>query len=304
MEQNRVSITALVTAYARVYHATHDNPKVFDDFLAPQLFTEQEVAFFAKNVAMGLSFFDPELAATCLDEASTLACVMRLQSAPVTLSRSRYTEESLEKAVADGVEQYVILGAGLDTFAFRRPDLLDKIQVFELDHPTTQADKRRRIAEAGWEQPAALHWVPADFSNQDLATALRNSTYDPRKMSFFSWLGVTYYLTREQVNDTLRAVAGLAPSGTPIVFDYYEADAFVPERAGKIVKRVQEIVKHAGEPMKMGFEPRTLSAELAALGWRLVENLGPDDIQERFFAGRTDGYHAFEQTYFARAVVA
>ncbi len=304
MEQNRVSITALVTAFARVYHATHDNPKIFDDFLAPQLFTEQELAFLAKNVAMGLSHMDPELAATCPDEASALACVMRLQSAPITLSRSRYTESSLEQAVADGVQQYVILGAGLDTFAFRRPDLLAKLQVFELDHPATQADKRRRIAEAGWEQPAALHWVPVDFSKQDLATALGNSTYDPHKPSFFSWLGVTYYLTREQVNDTLRAIAGLAPSGTPIVFDYHHADVFVPERAAPILKRVQEIVKTAGEPMKMGFDPEVLSEDLATLGWRLDENLGPAEIQERFFSGRTDGYHAMVQTYFARAVVA
>ncbi len=304
MQDNRVSITAIITAYVRAYHATHDNPKIFDDYMAPRLFTEQEMAFFGKSLASTLAFLDPDLAAANPDEASALACVMRLQSAPITLSRSRYTEQVLAKAVAEGVQQYVILGAGLDTFAFRHPEMLGRLQVFEIDHPATQAEMRRRVAAAGWAEPPSLHWIPVDFATQELATALRDSPYDPQKPSFFSWLGVTYYLTREQVLNTLRVIARLAPSGTPIIFDYHEADAFDPERAGKIIRRVQEIVKTAGEPMKTGFDPSTLRAELAPLGWALVEDLGPNEIQERFFSGRTDGYHAFEQTHFARATVA
>ena len=98
MQESRVSVTALVTAYARAYHAMHDNPKIFDDYLAPQLFGEQEHAFFAHNLALCLSFLDPVVAAACPDEASALAAVMRVQTAPVTLSRSRYTEESLDQA--------------------------------------------------------------------------------------------------------------------------------------------------------------------------------------------------------------
>jgi len=164
----------------------YDNPKIFDDFLAPQLFSEQEHVFFRHNIALGLSYYDPALAAQCKDEASALAAVMRLQTAPVTLSRSRYTEENLDQAVADGVQQYVILGAGLDTFAFRRPEMLSRLQVFEVDHPITQADKRRRIAERGWTVPAGLHWIPVDFAKQGFAAALKDSPHDPRKKSFFS----------------------------------------------------------------------------------------------------------------------
>lgn len=102
---------------------------------------------------------------------------------------------------------------------------------------------------------------------------------------------------------TLRAIAGLAPSDSPVVFDYFEADAFVPERAGKVIQRVQELVRNVGEPMKMGFEPSTLSADLARLGLKLTEDLGPEEIQDRYLSERTDGYHAFEHAHFARAVV-
>jgi methyltransferase (TIGR00027 family) len=303
MNDRRVSITALVTAYARVYHATHDDPKIFDDYIAPQLFTEQEHVFFRHNVASSLSFLDPELAATCKDEASALAAVMRLQTAPVTLSRSRYTEEILDREVKAGVQQYVILGAGLDTFAFRKPEMLSELQVFEVDHPITQADKRRRIAERGWAEPAALHWIPVDFAKQSFAAALKESAYDPVKRSLFSWLGVTFYLTREQVFATLRDIAQVAPSGSSIIFDYMEADAFIPERASALIQRVQAIVRTAGEPMKCGFDPATLSSDLAALGLVLAEDLGQADIQSLYFSGRTDGYHAFEHTHFVWAQV-
>jgi methyltransferase (TIGR00027 family) len=203
--------------------------------------------------------------------------------------------------VGDGVRQYVILGAGLDTFAFRKPEMLNKLQVFEVDQPATQADKRRRIAAAGWKEPDALHWVPVDFAKQNLAAAIKDSPYDPSTLTFFSWLGVTYYLTRDDVLETLRALAGLAPPGSSIVFDYHEADAFDPVRAGKIVRRVMEIVKTAGEPMKTGFDPAALTAILSELGWRLTDNIGPAEIERRYFSGRTDGYHAFEQTDIARA---
>ena len=304
MEDSRVSVTALITAFVRAYHATHDDPKIFDDFLAPQWFTEQERLFFSKNLAASLSFFDPDLAAKCPDEASALACVMRLQSAPITLSRSQYAEDALTQAADQGVRQYVILGAGLDTFVFRKPEMLRQLDVFEVDHPATQADKRRRLAVVGWEQPAALHWVPVDFAKQDLAVALRDSSFDPHKPTFFSWLGVTYYLTRDQVTETLRTLAGLAPSGSAIVFDYLEADALIAGRAGRDVQRLMEMVRNSGEPMKMGFEPSALPAQLAQLGWKLTEDLSPSAIQNRYFSSRTDGYHAFEQIHLAQAAVA
>jgi methyltransferase (TIGR00027 family) len=303
MEENRVSLTAMISAYARAYHARNDNPRIFDDFLACHMLTEEEYASLGRNLAQALPFFAPEHAAACPDQETALAMVMRAQSAPITISRARYTEDSLETAIQEGVQQYVILGAGLDTFAFRRPELLRRLQVFEVDHPATHAFKRHRLAALGWEHPAELHFVPVDFTKESLATALGNTSYDPGKSSFFSWLGVTYYLNCNVVFDTLRSIAAIAPAGSSIIFDYLDTDAFVPEKAAVRVQRMQQAVRMSGEPMKTGFDPSILAAELARIGLRLHENLSPADIEERYFQGRTDGYHAFEHVNFAWAVV-
>lgn len=304
MEETQAGITALVTAYARAYHATHDSPKIFDDFLADQLFTEAEHLSFDRHLAGAIKAIDPELAATNPDQATALAAVIQLMHGPVTLSRSRYTEDCLEEAVRHGVQQYVILGAGFDTFAFRRPDLIAYLQVFEVDHPVTQALKRQRIAMPGWEIPEQLHFVPVDFAKEKLPEALRRSPYDPHKLSLFSWQGVTYYLTREVVFATLQAIASVAPRGSTLIFDYMDADSFIPARAARRTQYMHGIARQVGEPMKTGFDPITLGSELARVGFTLEENLGPGEVDARYFRGRSDRYRAFEHVHFARAVVA
>lgn len=182
--------------------------------------------------------------------------------------------------------------------------MLNQLQVFEVDHPATQAAKRHRLAELGWKHPAQLHFVPIDFMKENLATTLNHSSYDPHRLSFFSWLGVTYYLTQDVVFDTLRAIADIAPVGSTIIFDYLDAEAFVPEKAPKRVQLMQEAARRSGAPMKAGFDPSTLAANLESLGLRLQVNLNPSDIEKRYFHGRSDGYNAFENVHFAWAVVA
>lgn len=304
MDVNRASITALITAYFRAYHATHDSPKIFDDSLADRLFTADEHVTFDQNLAGLLKLINPARAAAEPDQATALACVMQTYSGPITLSRSRYTEDRLVELIDRGVRQYVILGAGLDTFAFRRTDLLDRLDVFEVDHPATQALKQQRLALLGRPYPPQLHFVAVDFQTQRLSQVLRASTYDPQAQTCFSWLGVTYYLTRDAIFDTLRAVAQIAPAGSSIVFDYLHADAFVPERAARRSQLMQAIAAQVGEPMQTGFDPATLAADLGRVGLRLEEDLGPAEIEARYFQQRTDEYHAFEQVHFARAVVA
>ncbi len=316
MDEKWASITALITAYCRGYHATHDSPQIFDDFLAADLFTAEEHLAFDQQLAGTLKVINPERAAANPDQATALACVVQTHNGPITLSRSRYTEDQLEAAIASaspthsvghdvsqGVQQYVILGAGFDTFAFRRPDLLDRLQVFEVDHPATQAIKQQRLTMLQRPLPPQLHFIPIDFATQRLSDVLRQSAYDPRRASFFSWLGVTYYLAREVVFDTLREVAAAAPRGSAIVFDYLEADAFRPERAARRVQLLQAIARQVGEPMQTGFDPIELAADLDRAGFRLEEDLDPAAIEARFFQHRTDEYHAFEQVHFARAVV-
>jgi methyltransferase (TIGR00027 family) len=307
MDPNKPSTTALISAFGRAYHSTHDNPKIFDDYLADQLFTNEQRALFTDNLSRAFAFFDPEGAARATTQAQALAGFMHNQSLPVTLSRARYVEEILQDAVTQGVhprvQQYVILGAGLDTFAFRRTDLLSQLQLFEVDHPGTQTYKRERLQMLGWNTPPQLHWVPVDFTQEDLMSALQANHYDPSQLTLFSWLGVTYYLARDVIDKTLRAIAHNAPAGSTVIFDYLDAAAFIPERTASRVARMQAATQMSGEPMQTGFDPSTLASELDALGFHLQENLAPADIQEKYFKGRTDGYYAFEHIHFARAVV-
>jgi methyltransferase (TIGR00027 family) len=300
MEAKQAGITALITAYARAYHATHDTPKIFNDFLADQMFTAEEHINFDHNLVGLLQLIDPDLAAANPNQETALARTMQVHNGPISLSRSRYCEDCLEQALTEGTQQYVILGAGMDTFAFRRTDLASRLQVFAVDHPVTQDLMHERIKMAGWELPPNLHFVPVDFAKESLAAALKNSAYDSRKPSFFSWLGVTYYLTREVVFETLQAVAAIAESGSQVVFDYMDSDAFVAGRAGSRIQLMQAIARQVGEPMKAGFDPLTLAADFSHLGFHLQENLAPVDIEARFFQNRRDSYHAFEHVHFAR----
>ena len=304
MEKNQVSHMALTAAWIRGYHAAHDSPKIFNDFLAYQLLTEEERATFEQQSAMALKVIDPARAASCPDPAAALAGFMQIVAGPPQiLSRSRYTEDILEKAVKQGIKQYVILGAGFDTFAFRCPDMLEQLQVFEVDHPATQAVKRQRLAESGRETPAQLHFVPVDFTKESLKETLLRSSFDFTVPTFFSWLGVTYYLPRETVFTMLRDIADMAAKASIVIFDYMDTEAFIPEKAAPRVQMLVKMAQHHGEPMKAGFEPSTLAVDLAPLGLRLHDDLSPSDIQERYFQGRTDGYYACEHVHFAFAVV-
>ena len=303
MEENKVSKMVLGTAYQRGYHAMHDVPRIFDDFPAYQFFTEEERLSFDQQFLTGLQIANPARAASFPDQAAALAWIMQnwtgLSNA---VSRARYTEDKLEEAVRQGVKQYVILGAGIDTFVFRRPELVKQLEVFEVDHPAMLEFKRRRLTELGWNLPAQLHFVPADFTQESLAEALSRSSYDPQALTFF-WLSVTYYLTRDEVFAILRAIADVSPTGSMVILDYLETDAFVLAKAAPRVLGIITGAQLVDEPMKAGFDPSTLAADLAGLGLCLQENLSPPDIEERYFRGRTDNYHALEQVHYACAVV-
>jgi methyltransferase (TIGR00027 family) len=304
MIENQVSLTALLCAYFRAYHAMHDTPKILDDFLAYHLIPQENRALIEQGFTKYLQLNnDPESAGTRSNQAATLATIMQVMGLPNVLGRTRYTEDYLCNAVKQGVEQYVILGAGMDTFAFRCPDILDRLHVFEIDHPNTQTFKRHRLAELDWELPKNLYFVPVDFTQESLATALKRSSYDPRKVSFFSWLGVTMYLTQDEVFATLRSIIDVASAGSMVVFDYFDTEAFIPDKTPPHMQEMREKLRQIGEPMKTGFDPSTLAIDLASLGFRLHENLSPSDIQKRYFLGRKDGYYAQELVHFARAVI-
>jgi methyltransferase (TIGR00027 family) len=301
MEENQASITAQMTAYCRWHHAHYDTPLIFADRLAGQILGAEGQQAIESLLLRSLARFNPAGASAFVDRQSALAWLMQAGAAsPIVLARARYAEEALDRAIASGVNQYVILGAGLDTFAFRHPELLEKITVFEVDHPASQAFKRQRITDLGWPCPENLHFVAMDFAAESLAGALRRVPFNPAEKSFFSWLGVSYYLGIDEVRATLRQVAQLAPPGSELVFDYLDTAAYQWNKAAPRVVRMLGSVKEIGEPMVSSFDAHELVAEMAGCGFAVVENLGPFDIQRRYFMGRIDHHRACEHAHFAR----
>ena len=311
MKENQASFTAMSVAYMRAYHSMHDTPKIFDDFLAYDLIPVEKRALIEQhlieqNISCGQHLYDSDYSVSHSDQTINSESLMQEthRYAGIFSSRARYAEDALEKAVKQGVKQYVILGAGMDTFAFREPEMMEKLEVFEVDHPATQEFKLHRLAELEWEHPAKLHFISIDFTKESLVTALTSSSsYDQKVKTFFNRLGVTYFLTRDEVFTTLRSITEIAPAGSIVVLDYLDIDAFIPEKSSPQIQKSLEYLRKIGEPMITGFNPSTLAEELASLGFSLQENLSPADIEERYFKGRTDGYHAYEYAHFACAVV-
>lgn len=303
MENNKASMTALVSAFGRAYHSLYERPKIFDDYLVRQLITDEEFNNIAKNMAEGIKFFNPDEAHLYSEEASALKWVIQTQVAPTPLARSRFAEDSLENAMKLGIKQYVILGAGFDTFAFRRPELLDKISIFEVDHPATQELKLQRIKELGWEVHPSVKYVSMDFTKDQFVNKIIDAGYKPDELSFFSWLGVTYYLTREENLKMFNNISKISPKGSSIVFDYPDEFFMQPERTSRRAQNTVMMAKMSGEPMKTGYSYAELERDLDKAGMLIYEHLSPEDIEERYFKDREDAYHAFENVHYILAVV-
>ena len=198
------------------------------------------------------------------------------------------------------MKQYVILGAGLDTIAFRERDFAESCRVYEVDHPLTQRDKLFRIARAGWSVPVGLTFVPVDFTRDSLSKSLTASGFDRSDLSFFSWLGVSYYLTADAVENTLCELSQLCAPGSALVFDYPDEGFFA---AGE--RRVQNTVMMAragGEPMRSSFSRAELEALLARHGFFVYELLTPDDIQRSVIDAAGAELKAFEHVNYCLAV--
>ncbi len=201
--------------------------------------------------------------------------------------RTRFAEDALATAVERGVRQLVVLGAGLDTYAYRNA-FAEKLHVFEVDHPATQAWKRQRLAEVAIPIPPSLTFAPVDFERETLADGLAAAGFVPEQQTFFTWLGVVPYLTEQAVYSTLEFIAHL-PAGAHVVFDYANPAAPGSERDHFTVahETLAARVASIGEAFKSYFETETLHPKLRALGFREIEDLGPTLIRERYFAKRS-----------------
>lgn len=299
--QNKSSLTALMSSFGRVYHAYNDTPVIFNDILSRELMTDDEYEQIQGYILGGIDFFAPDKKDTFSSDDDMLKWIVQTQIAPTPLARARYCEDALKTAMLSGTTQYVILGAGMDTFAFRNADTLSNLTVFEVDHLGTQADKQKRIARAGWEIPQQLHFVDADFTKDDLAEKLLQHGYCKDKKTFFSWLGVSYYLTKEQIETMLASMEAFAAEGSSLLFDYASDGLFTSP-----VRRVQNMIAMAaasGESMKSCFTYDELEKLLEKHHFLIYEHLNTADIQKQYFSDRTDYLNAFEHIEYALTVL-
>jgi methyltransferase (TIGR00027 family) len=264
MQPGLPSRTALGAARHRAAHQVLEQGRIFADPLA-------------------LRILGPDAgAAIRQDDAEPARRALRLFVA----IRSRFTDDAFAAAVARGVRQLVVLGAGLDTMACRTADR-EGVRAYEVDHPATQAWKRARLAAAGIAVPASLTFVPVDFERTTLAEALPGAGFEPSRPAFFSWLGVVPYLTETAVFSTLAFIAAL-PGGAEIVFDYGNpvASGTGESRLAAAHRKLAARVAAAGEAFQSSFETEALHLRLRASGFREVEDLGPSAIRERYFPDR------------------
>jgi methyltransferase (TIGR00027 family) len=236
---------------------------------------------------MALQILGPEAlerASAQLNSSSRFSVAMRAFMAV----RSRYAEDHLARAVQRGVKQYVILGAGLDTFAYRNPHASQGLRVFEVDFPATQEWKRQRLAAQSIAVPEWLTFAPIDFESQTLPEGLRQSGFAANEPAFFSWLGVTMYLERETVMGTFRFMASCGRGGG-VAFDYAVPRDSLNWMSRLALDALSMRVKASGEPFRSFFAPDDLRRELEGMGFRAIENLGAGEINERYFRNRADG---------------
>jgi methyltransferase (TIGR00027 family) len=266
MQEGKFSRTAQRVAIRRAAHQVLDYPRVLDDPLALRIIGVEKAGELKSN---------PK-------EDHKFSRAFRAFMA----ARSRYAEDELARAVANGVMQYVVLGAGLDTFAYRNP--YPELRVFEVDHPATQAWKREQLQAAGIMVPSSLTFVPIDFERETLADGLESAGFGDGVAAFFSWLGVTPYLTCEACMNTLSFIAKM-PADSGVVFDFAIDPALLNTGQREALDALSKRVAAAGEPFQLFFDPAKLRAELRGMGFRRTEFLQGKELNARYFKDRKDG---------------
>jgi methyltransferase (TIGR00027 family) len=256
------SRTAVLSAVGRALHLDGRGPYVFRDDLALPLAGETGVAVVNRLRA--------ELSDTQL-----------LSFSRWTSLRARFVEDAVEQAIAAGIRQYVILGAGLDSFAYRRHELVTSVRVFEVDQADSQEWKQRRLGELKVQIPPSLAFVPVDFERETLDDGLRRAGFDSAQPAFLSWIGVTMYLGFEAVEVTLRSIASFT-HGTRIVLTYdVPADALSGLQR-EVRDAISRVVSQLGEPFVTAFEPREIESLLLRFGFQDIAHYAPADLVARY----------------------
>ena len=284
MNPTQPSLTAYRAAFSRAAHQVLDNPRLFEDPVATRIIGGYETTLICANPERYLA-----------PAATHLRAFL--------VARSKFAEDALACAIQKGVHQYVILGAGLDTFAYRNPYSPEDLHIFEVDHPATQAWKQERLQAVGIPVPASLSFAALDFETDSLEDQLPKAGFKTGEPAFFSWLGVTMYLAPGTVMNILKSIAGLARPSSEIVFDYALYQGLLNPRQLLSYQVRAERLTRVDEPWKSTFEPDRLAASLKSIGFSVEEDLGMEGINARFFQDSQEPLRVHGAAHLLKAII-
>ncbi|MBP5175468.1 MAG: class I SAM-dependent methyltransferase [Treponema sp.] len=301
MVEKQESITAKLCSFARAFHSNFGEKKIFDDYLAFDLMGKNQYEEMGQLIENG---FDGSKYSQ-----KKWFCHENIMDAlynyilPIPLSRISFAEKELadfaSKYSGSGKKiQYVICGAGMDSFAFRNTN--ENIHVFEIDHPDTQKYKKERINELEWMLPKNLTFVPVDFTKDSLREKLLENGFNPGLPTFTAILGVSYYLELPVFEETLKIISDLTSDESRIIFDFPDKTTKAVSAAPR-VRDLAAITEKLGEPMVKGFSIWQIRRALGTHSLRIERHEGPKEIQKKYFLGRSDNLSAFENVHFVTA---
>ncbi len=296
MIDKRESMTAKICSFTRAYHSNYGTEKIFDDYLAYDLMGKEEYQEIGQLIENN---FDEEKYNPLIDfQGSVVYPVIEKYISPILISRVAYAENKLLDFTKKHKRcQYVICGAGMDTFSFRNP--IDNVTIFELDHPDTQNYKLEKVRALEWTIPSNVHYVPIDFSKDNMVEVLKDAGLDDSVPTFFAMLGVTYYLTLPVFQDTLFKISQVAKN-SEIVFDFPDATAFIENESNRAYY-LSGITARLGEHMMHGYSIEDMENSLHSNGFRINEHMTPSDIQKQFFDEHAGNLQAYENIHFILA---
>ena len=301
MVEDRESITAKLCSFARAYHSNYDENTVFNDYLAYDLMGRAQYEQMGKLIE---SDFSQEKAngKTWFYQENIREAVYNYML-PIPISRLSFAKKELHNFVKkyskeSGKIQYVICGAGMDSFAFRNTN--ENIQIFEIDHPDTQKYKKARINELEWITPKNLTFVPVDFTRDSLKEKLLENGFNPSLPTFTAILGVSYYLRLKDFEQTLNTISSLTNNESKIIFDFPD-ETTLSKKAANRVRDLAQITAKLGEPMLKGFSKREIKGALRRNALKIENHEKPKDIQKNYFSGKNENLKAFENVHFISA---
>ena len=298
------SMTALVSAFSRWYHAVNNEVKIFDDTMAGKILSEGEKEDISFNMSKGIGFFNPKFDGT---QEEALRWIVDNQLSPSPLGRAAWAERALQIAARNGAAQYLILGAGYDTFAYRQPTWAEKLMIMELDHPVMSEEKQRRVQVLGGNRGKNIAYLPIDLSLDSLSEKLKDfPIFDGNKLSFYSILGLSYYLSKEDFQSLIAEIADVAVRGCTLAFDYPDEFSYT-QFAGDRAKKQSIMTQGTAEPMLASYAYAEMENLLSERGFLIYEHLTPKEITEQYFAeyNKTNPDHmmsAFDNVNYCLAV--